>query len=145
MLRTHLIALGLALGALVMTTGMTRACALDAVPSLLVNGRLVLVNVSTPDQGQMSRWAAFVAPGVYQTGRTVQLQEVRSRLLTTLPPSAFRISWRWTFGDGTATQGSLVRHSYRHPGTYVVGVLALLTNGHISAWYLFDSAEIRVR
>jgi hypothetical protein len=75
----------------------------------------------------------------------VQLQEVRSRLLTTLPPSAFRTPWRWTFGDGTTTQGIRVRHRYRHPGTYVVGVLALLVNGRISAWYVFDSAEITVR
>jgi hypothetical protein len=86
-----------------------------------------------------------VAPGVYPTGQPVLLQENQGRLRVTLPSSAFRTPWRWAFGDGTLAQGRSVRHSYRHRGTYVVGVQAYLINGHASAWYLFDSVVIQVR
>jgi chitodextrinase len=144
-MRKQPLALSLALGALLLITGMVRACGLDGVPSLSINGRLVQVNLTPPVQGQLASWASFVAPGVYRAGQTVQLQEVRSLLLTTLPPSAFRTPWRWTFGDGTGAQGLIVRHRYRHRGTYVIGVQTLLVNGQLSAWYLFDSARIQVR
>jgi hypothetical protein len=68
---------------------MTRACGLDGVPSLLVNGRMVGVNGTPPAQGQLATWAPFVAPGVYPAGRSVLFSEIRGRVLWTLPPSAF--------------------------------------------------------
>jgi hypothetical protein len=145
MLRVHLSVLGLAIGAILGAIGMARACGLDGVPSLLVNGRLVVANRALPVQGQLAKWAPFVAPGVYPTGQPVLLQEIRGRLLGTLPPSAFRTPWHWTFGDGTLGQGIRIRHRYRRHGTYVVGVQAYLVNGQASAWYLFDSLVIRVR
>jgi hypothetical protein len=144
-MRKQLLAISLAVGALLLTTGMALACGLDGVPSLQVNGRLVLVNQTPPVEGQLASWASFVAPGVYAAGQTLVLQEIKGRLLATLPPSAFRTPWRWTFGDGTGAQGVPVRHRYRRRGTYVIGIQTLLVNGKLSAWYLFDSAVITVR
>jgi hypothetical protein len=145
MLRTRLAVLGLVVGAVLGAMGTARACGLDGVPSLLVNGRLVVVNRALPVQGQLAKWAPFVAPGIYPAGQPVLLQEAQGRLLVALPPSAFRTPWRWTFGDGTQAQGIRVRHRYRQRGTYVVGVRAYLVNGQASAWYLFDSVVVHVR
>ena len=145
MLRTHLSVLGLAVASFLGALGMARACGLDGVPSLLVNGHLVVVNRVLPAQGQLAKWAPFAAPGLYPARQPVLLQEIRARLLVTLPPSAFRTPWRWTFGDGTLVQGMSARHRYRRRGTYVVGVQAFLVNGQASAWYVFDSMVIHVR
>jgi hypothetical protein len=145
MLRRHILALGLAAGALLNGLGMARACGLDGVPSLLVNGRLVEVNRAQPAQGQLVTWAPFVAQGVYPVGRSVLLSEIRGRVLWTLPPSAFKTPWRWTFGDGGQARGLSTRHSYHYPGNYVIGIRAYLIDGRNSGWYLFDTMLIRVR
>ncbi len=51
-MRNQLIALGLAVGSVLGGMGTARSCGLDGVPSLLVNGRLVVVNRTPPTQGQ---------------------------------------------------------------------------------------------
>ena len=66
-------------------------------------------------------------------------------MLWSLPPSAFKIPWRWVFGDGAQAQGMSVHHIYQHPGTYVVSVRAYLIDGKDTQWYLFDTAIIHVR
>ena len=144
MLRNAILALGLAAGAL-LNGGTARACGLDGIPSLLVNGRLVDVNRALPVRGQLARWAPFVAPGVYPAGRPVTLSEIRGRVLWTLPPGAFRTPWRWTFGDGSQAQGLSTHHSYRRAGSYTIGVQAYLIDGRHSGWYVFDTILIHVR
>lgn len=62
----------------------------------------------------------------------MDLHEIRSRVLWTLPPSAFRTLWQWTFGDGTAARGLRVHHIYHRRGTYIVRVRAYLLDGHDS-------------
>lgn len=139
------IATGLAVGALLLGMGMARACGLDGVPSLRVDGRLVALNRAQPARGQPAMWAPFVAPGVYPAGRPVLLSEIWGRVLWTLPPSAFRTPWRWTFGDGAQARGISTHHTYLHAGSYVIGVRAYLMDGQSSGWYLFDTVLIHVR
>jgi hypothetical protein len=145
MLRRLILVLGLVAVALLNGLALARACGLDGVPSLLVNGRLVELNRVQPVQGQLATWAPFVAPDVYPAGRPVLLSEIRGRVLWTLPPSAFKTPWRWTFGDGAQTRGMNVRHSYRHAGNYAIRVSAYLIDGQTSGWYVFDTILIRVR
>jgi hypothetical protein len=145
MVRSSLLALGLLVAATLAAMGTTQACGIDGVPSLMVNGRLVAMNRALPASGHLASWAPFAAPGIYRTGQSVQLREIRGRVLWTLPPSAFRTPWRWTFGDGAAARGLSVRHLYRRGGTYVVRVRAYLRDGHDSQWYQFDAAVIQVR
>jgi hypothetical protein len=145
MVRSSLLALGLLAAAALAATGTTQACGIDGVPSLLVNGRLVAMNRALPVSGHLASWAPFAAPVTYRAGQSVQLREIRGRVLWTLPPSAFRTPWRWTFGDGAAARGLNVRHTYRHTGTYVVRVRAYLLDGRDSQWYQFDAAVIHVR
>jgi len=122
-----------------------QACGIDGVLSLLVNGRLVRQNRALPASGHLATWAPFTAPGSYRAGQPLQLSEIRGRVLWTLPPSAFRTPWRWTFGDGTAAGGLSVHHTYRQRGAYVVRVRAYLVDGRDSQWYQFDVAVIHVR
>lgn len=138
-------ALGGAVAAILIAGSAVQACGIDGVPSLLVDGRLVRANRTLPVSGQVAAWALFTAPGSYGIGQPVDLHELRGRVLWTLPPSAFRTPWRWTFGDGTAARGLRVRHIYRRRGTYVVRVRAYLLDGHDSQWYQFDAAVIQVR
>jgi len=138
-------ALSVVVVAVLVAGSVAQACGLDGVPSLLVNTRLVLVNRALPASGHLAIWAPFTAPGPYRAGQSVRLQEMRGRVLWTLPPSAFRTPWRWTFGDGTEARGLSVRHTYRWRGTYVVHVRAYLVDGHDSQWYPFDAAVIQVR
>jgi hypothetical protein len=145
MLRRYILALGLLAGALLNGIGTASACGLDGIPSLLVNGRLVEVNRVQPAQGQLATWAPFAAPGVYAVGQPLLLSEIRGRVLWTLPPSAFKTPWRWSFGDGTQGRGLSTRHSYRHAGNYVIGVRAYLIDGQNSGWYLFDTILVHVR
>ena len=145
MLRRYISALGVAAGALLYGLGMVHACGLDGVPSLLINDHLVEVNRVLPAQGQLASWASFVAPGVYPARRLVLLSEIRGRVLWTLPPSAFKTPWRWTFGDGTQARGMNTHHRYLHAGNYVISVQAYLLDGQHSAWYVFDTSLIHVR
>jgi hypothetical protein len=145
MMRKPFRARGVVVVAVLVAGSTAQACGLDGVPSLLVNGRLVLVNRALPASGHLTIWAPFTAPGSYRAGQPVRLQEMRGRVLWTLPPSAFRTPWRWTFGDGADARGLRVRHTYRRRGTYVVHVRAYLVDGHDSQWYQFDAAVIHVR
>jgi hypothetical protein len=145
MVRSSLLALGLLAAAALAATGTTQACGIDGVPSLLVNGHLVLTNRTLPASGQVATWAPFTTPGAYHAGQSLAMREIRGRVLWTLPPSAFRTPWRWTFGDGTAARGLNVRHAYRRGGTYVVRVRAYLVDGRDSQWYQFDATVIHVR
>jgi hypothetical protein len=144
MLRRYILALSLVAVALLNGIGTARACSLDGIPSLLVNGHLVAANRARP-AGQLATWAPFEAPGLYTPGQPVLLREIRGRVLWTLPPSAFKIPWRWTFGDGAQARGMSSHHSYRHAGNYVIGVQAYLTDGRNSGWYVFDTILIHVR
>jgi PKD domain len=139
------IAFGLMVGSLLLGTDTTQACGLDGIPSMLIDGRLVEVNHVPPAPGHLSTWAPFSAPGVYLPGRLLQFGEIRGRVLWTLPPSAFKTPWRWTFGDGAQARGMIVHHDYRRAGTYVVGVRADLIDGKDSQWYLFDTMVIHIR
>jgi hypothetical protein len=147
MLRQYMLALGLMAGTLLSGSGsgMASACGLDGIPSLQVNGRLVALNRAPPARRQLATWAPFVAPAVYAVGQQLLLSEIRGRVLWTLPPSAFKTPWRWSFGDGAQARGLSTRHSYRHAGAYVIGVRAYLIDGQSSGWYVFDTVLIHVR
>jgi hypothetical protein len=139
-----MLALGLMAGTLLSGLGTASACGLDGIPSLQVNGRLVILNRVPPVQGHLATWAPFVAPSVYAVGQLLLLSEIRGRVLWTLPPSAFKTPWRWSFGDGAQARGLSTHHRYRHAGTYVIGVRAYLIDGQSSGWYSFDTIQLHV-
>src|SRR5579875_2135791 len=125
--------------------GTARACGLDGVPSLSIDGRLVAVNKTLTSAGKIDTWTPFVARGVYAAGRSLLFTENRANVALSLPPLAFRYPWRWTFGDGASARGMSAQHIYRRPGTYIVAVQAYLVAGAHHQWYPFDKATIHVR
>lgn len=102
---------GLLAGVALAGAGPALACSIDGVPSLAVNGRLVVLNPALPVKGQLATWTPFAARGTYPAGHPIVLQEVRSRVIVTLPPGAFKRPWRWLFGDRTTARGPRVRHN----------------------------------
>jgi hypothetical protein len=136
---------GVMIGALVVGAGRSRACGLDGVPSLAVNGRLVAVNTTPASSASVEGWTPFVARGAYPANHPLLLKEDRARVAQALPVLAFKFPWRWHFGDGASARGAAVCHAYRRPGTYIITVEAYLVAGTHRLWFTFDKATIHIR
>src|SRR5690348_2243477 len=98
------------------SAGMARACGLDGVPSLHVNGVVAQRMTSKPSRAALAHWAPFIFPGPYRPGVALHISENVSELKRSLPADAFSHPWRWSFGDGTTGTGFTMRHTYRHSG-----------------------------
>ena len=118
------------------------ACGLDGVPSISANGVLARLTPGVPVAAQLSHWAPFTFSDAVAPGKPVRLAEDRRLLLRSLPPEAVNHPYRWTFGDGKATIGYVVRHAYARAGTYKIGVSTYVGPAH--KWFLFDTVLIRV-
>ena len=119
----------------------SQACGIDGIPSLTVNGYLVVINKQVPTGPNLKLWAPFVLSFSLHTGRDEMLQELPQRV--PLQPEAFRNPWRWNFGDGThSVRGITVHHRFSKPGTYKVTVEAYFPSRKY--WYTFDALQVRV-
>jgi PKD domain len=136
---------GIMIGVLVVGAGTARACSLDGVPSLAIDGRLVAVNTALASSTSVEEWTPFVARGAYPANHPLLLKEDRARVAQALPALAFKFPWRWHFGDGAGARGAAVRHAYHRPGTYIITVEAYLVAGKQQLWFTFDKATIHVR
>jgi hypothetical protein len=90
-------------------------------------------------------WTPFVARRAYPANRPLLLKEDRARVAQALPARAFKLRWRWHFGDGATARGAAVRHAYRRPGTYIITVDAYLVAGTHSLWFTFDRATVHIQ
>lgn len=143
--RWRIIAAGALTILLAGSTGMAataRACSVDGVPSLTVNGYSVVINTAAPKGAADLRvWAPFVLGFPLHTGRDELMTEIRT--LVALQPEAFTTPWRWSFGDGTpAVRAASVHHTFRRPGTYKITVDAYFPSAKL--WYTFDAVQVRV-
>ena len=136
---------GVMIGALVVGAGTARACSLDGVPSLAVNGHLVADNAALAGSASVEGWTPLVARGAYPANHPLLLQEDRARVAQALPALAFKVPWRWHFGDGATARGAAVRHAYRRPGTYIITVDAYLVAGKQQLWFTFDRAALHIQ
>ncbi len=128
--------------AIVAVAGHVQACSIDGKPTLTVNGVAVSINTAQPTSPQTLRvWAPFVLSSVLRTGRGEALAETVKAL--PLTPEAYKVPWRWDFGDGTLpARGTAVRHVFHHPGVYKITVSAYYPSHKI--WYAFDAVQLRV-
>lgn len=136
---------GLVLGSGLLGAGVARACGMDGIPSLSVDGRVVAVNSALTSNARFDTWTPFVTRGAYPAGRPVLLAENKANVAQSLPPEAFKYPWKWTFGDGATARGLSARHVYRRPGAYILSVEAYLIAGAQRQWYTFDKVTIHVR
>jgi hypothetical protein len=125
------------------TAAAARACGLDGIPSLSVNGVLAQRMTSKPSRAILAHWAPFLFPGPYEHESTLRLQENLSELKNSLPAQAFGHPWRWTMGDGTTVSGTVIRHTYHRAGEYRITVSAYYST--YKSWFQFDDALIVVR
>lgn len=133
------------LGALVLGTSVAGACGVDGIPSLSVDGRLVLRNTVYTSNSAADTWTPFIAHGLYPARRPLLFSENRAQVAAALPPTAFKVAWRWHFGDGATARGMAVHHLYRRAGNYIVTVEAYLASGKYAQWFAFDKATLHVR
>ena len=144
-MRAGRLVLVVVLGGTLAGAAVARACSLDGVPSLTVNGRLVALNTASAATGSAATWAPFIAQGVYRASYSLLMHEDRAKVAAALPSNAFVVPWRWRFGDGATARGTTVHHIYKHPGIYVITVQAYFVAGTRQHWITFDKAAIHVR
>lgn len=132
-------------GATLLGTSVAGACSVDGIPSLSVDGRLVLRNTVYTSSSAVDSWTPFIAHGLYPARHPLLFSENRAQVAAALPPTAFKVAWRWHFGDGTTARGMAVHHLYRRAGTYIVTVEAYLASGKYAQWFTFDKATLHVR
>jgi hypothetical protein len=122
--------------------GLVRACSLDNVPSISINGKLARLNTARPVRGHLAHWAPFVFSTAFKAGASVKLTENLTDLHRSLLPEDFGKPWRWDFGDGTSGSGLMIQHVYKKPGTYRVIVSAYDSTNKF--WFQFDMALIPI-
>jgi hypothetical protein len=122
-------------------TAAARACSIDGIPSLSLDGRLVTFNYGQATKENISYWAAF-SLGTATANKEVYLREDLAKIRKALSPKAFITPFRWTFGDGASASGQAVQHRYRRPGWYKVNVDYYYPPQR--KWIVFDSAQLHV-
>jgi hypothetical protein len=119
------------------------ACALNGVPSLSVNGALVVKNPAIPtNSAQLAEYTLFIVPRPVAVRSIVTFSENLRELAQSLNPWDMRRPWRWQFGDGTAAYGWTVKHAYGRAGSVRVSVDCY--DPGTKQWYEFDQVRIRV-
>jgi hypothetical protein len=115
-----------------------RACSLDGIASLSVNGTTASLNGDSATTATLTYWAPFnllaAAPG-----DTLHLAENLSNVRKSIPAESARLPFKWTFGDRASAVGQTVTHSYAHTGWYRIAV-RYYWPAH-RQWVEFDSAE----
>lgn len=117
-------------------------CAVDGVPSIMVDGQRVALNQQQPDARTWRVWALFVAPHSVAAGTTVTLLE--ERRYVTLPAEGFRRPWRWRIdGSAMAHYGTKVSIHLPGRGLHKVTVDAYIASRH--QWLEFDAVTLDIR
>lgn len=116
------------------------ACAIDGKASMSADGVAAVLNTSQPTAHQL--WAPFTFDQSFATGKPIHIGESRADLLLSLDSATVAAPYRWTFGDHASTNGHVVFHAYRRPGTYQIVVEGY--NSLTAHWFTFDKALVHV-
>jgi hypothetical protein len=140
MRRPWLLVYGIAL-ALLLPYAPVRACSLDGVPSLSVNGHLASLTEGAVSPASAAYWARFTLLAA-APGNTLHLQEDLANVRRSLSAAALATPFRWAFGDGASAQGYEVAHRYPRRGWYRITVSYLWPG--MRRWIVFDSAQLQI-
>jgi hypothetical protein len=116
----------------------TRACSLDGIASLSVNGNTASLNGASPTASSLAYWAPFTLIAA-APGDTFHLSENISNVSRSIPKESVKLPFKWSFGDGATALGQTATHSYAHTGWYKITV-QYYWPAH-RQWVQFDSAE----
>ncbi len=118
------------------------ACSLDGIASISVNGLLAIRTTDAPTPATLTRWAPFTIGLAFAPGDILRWGEDHDKIRRSLPASALRTPFHWSFGDGRAATGLQVAHRYNRTGWYRVAVWSYWPSRH--NWVLFDSARVQI-
>jgi hypothetical protein len=119
-----------------------RACSLDGVASISVNGNLASITSGTPNKSNLAYWAPFTLIAVAPRD-TLTFAENLSNVVRSLPASAMQRPFRWNFGNGATVYGrTAVQYHYATLGWHKITVSYFWLAR--KQWIAFDSAQIQV-
>jgi PKD domain len=118
-----------------------RACSLDGIASLSVNGNVASINAGQATASTFRYWAPFTLLAV-APGDTSRFSENLSNVRLSIPKESASLPFRWSFGDGTTAIGQSVTHRYARIGWYRLTVQYYWPSHR--QWLEFDSAEQHV-
>jgi hypothetical protein len=121
--------------------GPARACTLDGIASISMNGTTATLTTGTPAPAQASYWAPFTLLAA-ALGDRVRLAEDLGKVQRSLTAEQLRTPFRWLFDDGALSQGYAVTHRFRRLGWHRVTVEYYYPSR--SQWLAFDSAQIDI-
>ena len=140
---SRVVLLALVPAAMLVGIGPAAACALNDVPSMSVNGVLVVKNPTIPtSSAQLAGYTLFVVPHPVAVLSVVTFTENTREVAQSLNAWDMRRPWRWVFDDGTTANGWTVKHRYRIARTMRVSVECY--DPGTNQWYAFDQVQIRV-
>lgn len=118
-----------------------KACSLDGIASLSVNGHKAAITTDKVTASSLAYWSSFsllaAAPG-----DTLHYMEDMANVGLSIPKESTSLPFRWSFGDGSTVLGRTATHRYRHTGRYRLTVAYFWPSHH--QWVEFDSAEQRI-
>jgi hypothetical protein len=119
-----------------------RACSLDGVASISVNGNLASITTGTPSKSNLAYWAPFTLIAV-APGNALTFAENLSNVRRSLPASAMQRPFRWSFEAGATVYGqTAVHYHYATLGWHKITVSYFWLARN--QWIAFDSALIQV-
>lgn len=118
-----------------------RACSLDGIASLSMNGTTASLTAGTPNAGNARFWAPFTLLAAGR-GTAVLLKEDAGKVQRSLTPEMTRVAFRWSFDDGTSARGWSVSHRFLQLGWHRFTVDYYWSPSR--RWIEFDSAQIQI-
>ena len=123
------------------TPAAARACSLDGIASISMNGTTASLTQGTPSPADATHWAPFsllaAAPG-----DTLHLSENLSKVRNSLSAAMLRTPFRWIFDDGAVAQGYTVAHRFSTLGWHKITVDYFYPARR--QWITFDSAQLHI-
>jgi hypothetical protein len=122
-------------------TSAARACSLDGIASISMNGNTASLTAGAPSPGDAAHWAPFTLLAA-APGDTLRLSEDIGKVRKSLSSEMLKTPFRWIFDDGTTTQGFSVTHRFAQVGWHKITVDYYYPLRH--QWLTFDSAQLQI-
>ncbi len=118
-----------------------RACSLNGIASIAMNGTTASLTEGTPSQVDAAHWAPFTLPAA-APGDSLHLSEDVAKVGSSLSAEMLRTPFRWVFDDGAVAKGYAVTHRFKQLGWHKVTVEYYYPARR--QWLTFDSAQLHI-
>jgi hypothetical protein len=118
-----------------------RACSLDGIASISMNGNTASLTPGAPSASDAAHWAPFTLLAA-APGDALHLSEDLSKVRNSLSAAMMRTPFRWIFDDGGAARGYAVTHRFSRLGWHKIIVEYYYPTRH--QWLTFDNAQLQI-